>query len=175
MPTHREQLNATGNRAAIRKQVIMRFLDEEPGTGKGDFCSKYIYEVDTLNDGRKVLLKRPARLNKGMDFTVHVENGGFGKKGTVDRPSHKDILHDLASKKSSNPVEYEKVQVLIRRIYDCENVEPQEYQSIKFNVGHPIEAILKSVQWLFIEQDVTYWNWSGRNMLFSKLREEGLC
>lgn len=49
------------------------------------------------------------------------------------------------------------------------------YINLHFNVGQPIETILKVVKWLFIEQDVTYWNWSGRSMLYSGLREDDLC
>jgi len=33
--------------------------------------------------------------------------------------------------------------------------------------GYPIDLILGVVKWLFIEQDVRYWNYSGRAMLFS--------
>lgn len=38
----------------------------------------------------------------------------------------------------------------------------------------PIAIILLAIKWLFIEQDITYWNWSGRNMLYNQLIEMGL-
>lgn len=59
------------NRTDVRKEVINRFLLEEPGTGKGDDCSKYWYTVEAIQ-GYSVLLKRPVPLNKGFDFTVNV-------------------------------------------------------------------------------------------------------
>ena len=104
MPNHRDRLNVVGDRTSIRSQVIIRFLGEEPGTGKKDKCSKYIYEVEATHDGYKVILKRPASLNKGVDFTVHVEGIRFRQKGLVDMPSHSDITNDLSEKKISNPI-----------------------------------------------------------------------
>ena len=40
--------------------------------------------------------------------------------------------------------------------------------------GLIILIILLAIKWLFIEQDITYWNWSGRNMLYNHLIEMGL-
>jgi hypothetical protein len=36
--------------------------------------------------------------------------------------------------------------------------------------AHPIEIILLAIKWLFIEQDITYWNWSGRDMLWGHIQ-----
>lgn len=175
MPNHRKSLKVAGDRTSIRKQVIMEFLNEEPGTGKGDDCSKYVYVVETITDSKKVILKRPANLNKGMDFTVHVENVRFKEKGIVDIPSHTDILTDLEGKKKSEPEKYKEIVPIIHKIYKCENVSQQELKKTHFRSGHSIEIILMAMKWLFIEQDVTYWNWSGRSMLFSALKEKRLC
>ena len=176
MPTCRETLTVTAtDRASVRHQVIMKFLEEQPGTGKGDNCSKYTYEVETTQGGNKVILSRPAPLNKGVDFIVRVEGARFKPKGQTDVPSHTTMIIDLSKKKESNQVEYKKVKELILKIYQCEHVDDKEIENIHFSVGHPIDLILKSIKWLFIEQDVTYWNWSGRKMLFSSLQETDLC
>lgn len=174
MPTTHEKLNVTGTRKEVRNQVITKFLDEEPGTGKGDECSRYIYEVETLKSGGKIYLKRPAALNKGVDFTVHVENIKFRPRNMVDMPSHDNIIEDLKLKVVENPSEYGKVKDVISKLYNCEYVADSEYENICFNDGHPIDAILKAIKWLFIEQDVTYWNWSGRTMLYNGLKENNL-
>ncbi|PWL53802.1 MAG: DNA adenine methylase [Clostridium cadaveris] len=170
-----ENLNVDGNRKEIREAVIKKFLNEEPGTGSGENCSRYRYDVEETSDGSKVYLRRPAPLNKGVDFEVHVENVRFREKGRVHMPSHSNIIQDLIDKKDHNSDEYQKVMNIINKLYNCEIVKEAEYRNIKFDIGHSIEAILKSIKWLFIEQDVTYWNWSGRAMLYSKLREENLC
>jgi len=41
-------------------------------------------------------------------------------------------------------------------------------------VERPIAIILLAIKWLFIEQDITYWNWSGRNMLMNSLKDKEL-
>ena len=170
-----EMVGITGDRKEIRRKVIERFLEEEPGSGTGDKSSKYIYDVEVLEDGSKIFLRRPAPLNKGVDFEVHVDNVRFRAKGRISMPSHSDIIIDLNEKKIDNPKEYMKVSRIINKLYRCDAVEDEEYRDIYFVVGHPIEAILKAIKWLFIEQDVTYWNWSGRAMLYSKLKEDELC
>lgn len=38
----------------------------------------------------------------------------------------------------------------------------------------PADVAVLVAKWLFAEQDLTYWNFSGRNMLFNYLDEEGL-
>jgi len=95
MPTYRKQLSVCGTREEIRKQVILAFLEELPGTGKGDETTRYIYEVETVKNGENILLHRPAALNKGMDFTVHTSQTRFlSGKRYLSNPSHKNIIDD---------------------------------------------------------------------------------
>ena len=107
-----------------------------------------------------------------MDFTVHLENIQFRSKGAFkDRPTHSEIIQDLINKKNENPREYEKVKPIIQRLFLCQPVYDYEYQNIIFSTGVEIEGILKVIKWLFLEQDITYWNFSGRNMLYNGLKE----
>ncbi|MEN6618352.1 MAG: hypothetical protein ABFC28_02475 [Rikenellaceae bacterium] len=159
------------DRKDFRKQLINHFLEEEPGQGTGDLCSHYIYYVETLSSGNRVYLKRPAVLNKGFDFEVHVENMNFGTSRSSSMPSHKKITEDLQAKKQENNELFNEVYKLIDDIYDCKEVDIDIIKKLNFKTGHPIEAILFAIKWLFIEQDMTYWNWSGRNMLYSGLIE----
>src|ERR1700740_1882082 len=175
MPKTEIHLNITStNRKVIKDTLINEFLKELPGTGKDELTSKYYYYVEKTANGTDIYLKRPARLNKGMDFEVHAkhiifenENWETGNVRKSSMPSHSTILDDLETKKKENPEEYKKVSELIKRIYNCENVSDAEIRAINFTNGHPIEMILKITKWLFIEQDVTYWNWSGRHMFYS--------
>jgi len=43
---------------------------------------------------------------------------------------------------------------------------------LSFKKGLTSETLLKTLRWLFIEQDVTYWNYDGRMMLWGGLQEE---
>lgn len=178
MPTvcvqHALQAN---NRVDIRNELVSLFLQEQPGTGKGVNCSTYRYTVENFNN-YSIVLNRPAGLNKGFDFTVNVQGMSFKKKKTYYSPSHQDIMDILQSVKNANPTQYQNVSVEIRNIYNCVSPNFQNISGIAFldhtNTPRPIEIILLAIKWLFIEQDITYWNWSGRNMLFSKLQNLGL-
>ena len=162
------------SRKEWRKSLILEFLKEEAGTGKGELASKYKYYVESLKNGKRIYLSRPANLNKGMDFTVHLEKTEFRVKGAKDRPKHQEIIEDLIQKKLENSCEYEKVSKVLNKLYNCEFVNEEEYSNIYFETGIEIEGILKIVKWLFLEQDVTYWNYSGRVMLYQSLKDNGL-
>lgn len=171
----RHEVDLTGKyfgktRKDIRKNLVLVFLDEEPGTGRGEDCSIYTYKVENLRNGEFVYLKRPAILNKGFDFEVNVSNTNFGKKRRTTKPSHKVIFDDLSSKKNEDSKEYLKLRHLIDNLYNCSDVTDEEIDYLNFQSGYPVDLLLKSIKWLFIEQDITYWNWSGRNMLYS-----GIC
>ena len=65
--------NFTDDRSEIRKEIINLFLEENPGTGKGEFTSKYRY-ITKIVDDKEVYLSRPAQFNNGFDFTLNVSN-----------------------------------------------------------------------------------------------------
>ena len=165
------------NRADIRNELVMLLLQEQPGTGAGVNASRYRYTVDTFGN-YSIVLNRPAGLNKGFDFTVNIQGMSFKKKRTYYNPSHQDITNVLQSVKNANPTQYQNVSLEIRNIYNCVSPNFQNISGITFldhtNTSRPIEIILLAIKWLFIEQDITYWNWSGRNMLFSGLQNLGL-
>ena len=166
------------NRKDIRKELTELFINEEPGTGKEELSSKYHYIVETY-DSSSIVIKRPAGLNKGYDFTVNVDNFYFKGMGRRHRnPSHKDVCSVLEYAKINYADDYEKVSFQINNIYNCNEYDFSEINHLKFidsdGVERPIAIILLVIKWLFIEQDITYWNWSGRNMLMNGLIEKGL-
>ena len=178
MPITSVQYNIqASNRADIREELVALFLQEQPGTGIGENASRYRYIVENFNNF-SIVLNRPAGLNKGFDFTVHIQGMCFKKQRTYSNPSHQDIISVLQSIKSTNPTRYQSVAGEIRNIYNCVSPNFQNISGITFldhtNIRRPIEIILLAIKWLFIEQDITYWNWSGRNMLFSGLQSLGL-
>lgn len=163
------------NKASYRKQLIEEFLKEQPGTTSS--VTEYYYFVETLQNNKRIYLKRPTALNKGVDFEVRVEDIQFryGKYGNIistgNRPSHNDIRNDLEQKKSENPKEFYRLKALLDKTYNCQPIDDSEYKEYSFTTGHSVEIIFKSLKWLFIEQDVTYWNRSGRAMLYEGLSE----
>ena len=55
---------------------------------------------------------------------------------------------------------------LFKKVYECHDIEDAEYTDMELSTGLPVDYVLKTVKWLFIEQDSRYWNYSGRNMLW---------
>ena len=152
------------SREHLRRVVVFKFLEERPGVGTGGDTSRYRYNVETLNDGRRVYLTRPAYLKKGFDFRINVEKTVF--QTGQEYPKHDDIFGDLMAKKRSDPAMCRRLHEAIERIYNCEDPEDllPEYGDVKFEVGHPVDLILKVIKWFFIEQDIRDWNYSGRAM-----------
>lgn len=157
----------SNERGALRKELIGHFLDENPGTGRGDNCSKYEYLMYE-NNGVKVYLKRPAQFNNGFDFTIHVSGINFNPNGrATTRPTHANICEDLANKQQENPEEFMKLKAEIDKVYQCQKYD---VSNLHFKEGLPADILIEVIRWLFAEQDVTYWNYSGRAMFY-----EGLC
>ena len=151
-------------RVDFRKELINFFLDETPGTGSGELTSQYRYIVKVI-DENEIYLQRPAQFNNGFDFTLNVSGINFNPNGrATTRPTHDNILEDLYSKKKVNENLYNELRVQIDRIYGCQ--EPIRL-NFNFGIGLNSEILLECIKWLFAEQDVTYWNYSGRAMFYS--------
>lgn len=155
----------------VRMRVVDVFSKELPGDS--DEASRYIYYVETLANGDRVYLKHPAYLHNGFDFLVCVENINYAEPGYRMRnfPKHDDIANDLNEKKERDPQEYAKLYLLLKKVFDCEDVTYEEMKSLSFSCGLPAEHILKVIKWLFIEQNTRYWNYSGRNKTWGLVPE----
>ena len=160
-----------GTRNEVRLRVVNALSEETPGTSTE--TERYTYYVETLNDGNRVYLRRPANLHNGFDFLVCVENTNYAAPGERRRnyPKHDDLGVDLQAKKDENPEMYEKLYVLLKKVYECKDVADSDMNNISFSSGLPVDHILKTIKWLFIEQDIRYWNYSGRTMTWGLVPE----
>lgn len=170
MPTIIQLPLEAHSREEYRRSLVLTFLDEAPGNENAK--SKYQYEVETTAAGKTICLNRPANLNKGFDFEVRVPGESFthvDKNGRVSHselPSHKNIFDDLRAKKAEDPVQYQRLKTIIDRVFNCDQIQDNEFAAFTFQSGYPAELIVKCIKWLFVEQDVTYWHGTGRNMLY---------
>lgn len=164
-----EWIVRASDRSEQRRKLAEKWLEEAQFTD-------YRYDVETCEDGKKVYLLRPTWLNKGFDFQVNVE--GFesqtrvAKGGTKEMPSHEDVMDDLRKKVKDNKALTTELFEALSKVYDC--IEPDEIllkkpELRKLKVGLPIDKTLRIIKWLFIEQDLTYWLQTGRNMLMSAI------
>ncbi len=169
---HNVELNLNFSyRDELMKKAVQTFISEKPGYWKegGKHVTRYNYFVERLADGRRIYLKRPTFLNKGIDFQVWVEKFDGEKDG---RPSHKDIFRDINLKKSENQENIKKLVNAIDRVWNCEEPDTVLKElDFKYKSGFSTEMLLKILKWLFIEQDITYWNYDGRIMLRIAINE----
>ncbi len=153
-------------KAEIRNFLLNKWIIEPPQT-------KYRYFVEILSDGSRIYLERPALLNKGCDFVILIENLILFKNGNDKPPTHNFLLEDLTAKKYSlTPKQSQSVINAIQVIYDIGTFHNaiQHLNGVP-QTGLPYETILKLVRWFFIEQDITDWATSGREMLFNKITQ----
>ncbi len=165
------KLSVYGERNKVRMAVVNEFSKEKPGKGKDELASRYTYYVETLSDGNRVFLRRPAFLHNGFDFVICVENFDFSTMGRKrNYPKHKDIIDDLKSKKTEDESKYMKLISVLEDVYNCKDICQEEIM-IDFVSGYSSELIIKTLKWLFIEQDIRYWNYSGRDMLWNGIKD----
>lgn len=154
-------------RQEIVKKVVNTFIDSEHlKKGKG---IKFHYPVEDLPNG-KLFIARPGR-KKNFDFKVLVAPDM--KLGTG---SHNEIASDLRNKKQENPTRFKDLLHAIDTIHSCSessvNLVLRRYPNLKtsFKTGAQVEVLLKVLKWMFIMEDVYYWDYQGRDMLYSGLK-----
>jgi len=155
------------DRAELRRAVAEKWLAEQPYTS-------YRYNVERCSNRRRVYLLRPTHLNKGFDFQVNLESfrGSLPKKRAQksEKPSHGDIFLDLQGKLAARPDLKAPLYSAICDVFDC--AEPAEAirrqpDLTSLAAGLPVDQLLCVLKWLFMEQDLTYWLYSGRDKLMS--------
>ena len=162
-----------GTRNEVRMRLVEELSKEVPGNGKDEEASRYTYYVEKLLDGR-IFLRRPANLHNGFDFLVCVENTNFSDEGKRKRnfPKHDEIVNDLLMKKSESPQQFFQLMSMIEDMYLCrKNYKASDFNCFSFRQGFPADLIALTLKWLFIEQDIRYWNYSGRGMLWIGLSQ----
>lgn len=161
------EIKGTLLRHEIVKKVVNTFIETEYNKkGKGVV---FQYPVEKLPDDQQLFISRPGH-KKNFDFEVKVpQNIGLGK-GT-----HIEIAKDLREKKKENPQKFKNILNIITQIYDCSenNIDKilSNYPDLNksFQTGAQVEVILKVIKWLFIMEDIIYWDNEGRAFLFNFL------
>ena len=155
------------DRSDVRKYMLYLYATE-------DCMTKIRYYVETLANGKRIYLERPTFLNKGCDFQIYVEDLIVYKNGNDKCPSHNDVFEDLKLKKEQ--LTEQQYSILISAVIDIYEVRPYRVAESKIRLlpipnGWSYETLLKLLRWLFIEQDITYWAQTGREMLMNGIKE----
>lgn len=158
-------------REEIVRKVIETFINNESKErGHG---IKFRYPVEKLSKFDYLYIYRPAGLNKyNFDFKVEIQKVFNLNKGT-----HDDIKSDILNKSKENPSVFPHLLKAINVLFSCEendvNVILNRYPKLinAFKIGADIEVLLKVLKWLFIMEDIVYWNYLGRRKLFKYILE----
>jgi hypothetical protein len=172
------EIKGSLTRHEIVQKVINIFINTEyQQRGKG---IQFRYPVEQLSSNLQLLpvntqlfIFRPGGLQKwNFDFKVDVTpDMGFGKG------RHEDIASDIRNKKRENPKKFSQLQQAISVICNCsENDVDQvlaKYPNLQtsFQTGAKVEVLLKVLKWMFIMEDIVYWNYEGRLKLYNYLKE----
>lgn len=151
----------------IVKKVVTTFIKTEyRKKGKGVI---FKYPVENLPDGQ-LFIARPGH-KKNFDFKVEVPvELGLGEG------SHIEIARDLRKKEQENQQKFEELLDAITEIYNCSENDVNRILTMyhhlnkSFKTGAKVEVILKVVKWLFIMEDIVYWDNEGRAFLFNFFR-----
>jgi hypothetical protein len=153
-------------RQDIVKKVVNTLIDSEHlKKGRG---VRFRYPVEDLSDGQ-LFIVRPGR-KKDFDFKVEVTPNM--RLGTG---SHAEIVQDLRIKKRENPKRFEDLRRAIDTLHSCSendvDVIMKQYPDLKsaFKTGASVDVLLKVIKWMFIMEDIYYWDYLGRDMLHSGL------
>jgi len=184
-----QNLTMNEKRKNLRDQLVDYFKEENPGTGRREESTRHIYCVSNSNNNT-VYLQRPAMLNKGFDFTVNSSNIDFfapterNNQRITKTPRHDSLFFPIDYLMNNNNIVFNRFMLAIEQIFLCMDTEviENDYADIlniiinyspidNINLSIDIKTLLYTIQWLFIEQDITYWNFTGRYMLYKGLSE----
>jgi len=134
---------------------------------------KFRYPVENLSTGKELFIFRPGGLNKwNFDFKVEVlEEFGLG------RGTHDEIKQDFQNKKQENPQKFNNLLEVLTALYNCSENDVDQlmrnYTDLQksFQTGAKVDILLKMVKWMFIMEDIVYWNYKGRTMLYDTIME----
>jgi len=160
-------------REKLRAAVLMKWAQERCGSAVA--FQRYRYNVEKLSKGDWVYLHRPARLNKGCDFIVNClplisrDDGRQNKN-----PRQKDLIAELKLISERIVDGHRRILDAVGAVWHCKDVI-KVCDSLCNGIDDPdwafrAERALKVAKWLFIEQDITDWNTSGRAMLMNGIK-----
>lgn len=95
----------------------------------------------------------------------------------LGKGSHAEIESEFRNKKLQNPGAFAELMAAVDEM--CNGVEAdvdvvlQRHPDLEksFNTGAKLEVLLKVLKWMFIMEDIVYWNYDGRMKLYNYLRE----
>ena len=165
------EIKGSLTRHEIVKKIVNTFINREyQERGKG---VQFWHPVEQLPHNKQLFILRPGGLRKwNFDFKVSVTSElGLGKG------SHEEVASDLRNKKRENPQKFDDLLQAVTEIYNCTESDVdrvlRNYSALQvsFQTGAQVDILLKVLKWMFIMEDIVYWNYEGRAKLYNYLKE----
>jgi len=154
-------------RNEIVKKVVNTFIENEyHQKGKG---ITFRYPVEKLPKNKYLYISRPGH-KKNFDFKVEIT-----EEMVLEEGKHNQIALCLRDMKQDNPKIFKVFLEAIEAIFHCKENDIDhlliKYTSLKqlLKTGIVPETILKILKWMFIMEDIVYWDVEGRAFLYNYL------
>jgi hypothetical protein len=152
-------------RDKIVKKVVDRFIKTEYGQkGKG---ITFRYPVERLPNKKRLYISRPGH-KKNFDFKVEVT-----EEMVLEEGKHDQIALCLRDMKHDNPRKFKILLQAIETLFQCEENDVDKLVENNSTLRHPSkrgvipETVLKILKWMFIMEDIVYWDVEGRAFLYN--------
>ena len=154
-------------RHEIVKKVVTKFIKTEYSQkGKG---ITFRYPVEHLPTNKDLCIVRPGH-KKNFDFKVEITDEMILEEG-----KHHQIALDLRRKRQDNERKFGDFFLAVEKVYHCLENDVDELLAKspslrkRFQSGAEVEVLLKVLKWLFIMEDIVYWDVEGRAFLYNYL------
>ncbi len=163
----RIRIQGSLHRNEIVKKVVNTFIENEyHQKGRG---VTFRYPVEKLPNNKYLYISRPGH-KKNFDFKVEIT-----EEMVVEEGKHNQIALSLREMKRYNPKKFKVFLEAIGKIFHCTENDVdrliKRYPNLKqsFQNGVTPEIILKILKWMFIMEDIVYWDVEGRAFLYNYL------
>lgn len=151
-----------GGREAVHQQWMDLLGKEIAGSRVNG--TPYRYYTNQLSNGSWVYLDGIGKKN-AIDELVLVDGYTFvtDRGKPTSRVAFSFLTQDLQNKHKESAIEYGKLLELLRIIFECKReLTVDDFNSVHFTTGLPVEALCLLIQNLFITEDLNYWRDHGR-------------
>jgi hypothetical protein len=155
-------------RDEIVKKVVNTFIEIEYGQkGKG---ISFRYPVEKLPNNKRLYISRPGH-KKNFDFKVEVT-----EEMVLEEGKHNQIALCLRDMKQDDPKKFNALLQAIETLFHCKENDVDKLVKKNLSLKQPSktgvipETILKILKWMFIMEDIVYWDVEGRAFLYNYLQ-----
>ncbi|HDP81244.1 MAG TPA: hypothetical protein ENN21_10430 [Spirochaetes bacterium] len=151
-------------RHKIVKKVVNVFIETEhyqKGAG-----IDFRYPVENVGTKGTLYIKRPGK-KKNFDFKVDVK-----EKHDIGSGRHEDICRAVYELKAADERAFKRFWEALHSIYKCAESDVDdalEKTASRTRLKRKYVELLKIIKWMFIMEDILYWDNEGRAFLFNVL------